>query len=300
MGSKILYSLVIRPISLLPFWALYALSDFTYLVLYKLVGYRTKVVRNNISKSFPNLNKAEIKRIESAFYKHLCDVIVEAIKAFTISEEAAKKRMVHQNPELLDQFYHEGKQVVLAGGHYGNWELFAITIGMNLKHKALALYTPLKNEFFDEKVKTSRSKYGLGMLSIQEIRKKLAALDDGLYAIIFGADQSPRKSQKAYWMNFLGQETGVQFGTEKFAQEIEAAVVFGNIHRIKRGYYEVRYQVISTDAKKEAYGYITQAHTKLLEREILKKPEHWLWSHKRWKHQRPAELPLNEDLKISL
>ena len=300
MGSKLLYYLLILPISYLPFWILYGLSDFTYLVLYKLIGYRTKVVRSNLKNSFPELDQKEIKRIEAAFYRHLCDVIVEAIKAFTISEQAAEKRMVHQNPELLDQFYQEGKQVVLAGGHYGNWELFAITIGMNLKHKAIALYTPLKNEFFNEKVKNSRSKYGLGMLSIQEIKKKISTLDNGLYAIIFGADQSPRKSQKAYWMTFLGQETGVQFGTEKFALENEAAVIFGNIHRIKRGYYEVRYQLISSNAVHEPYGYITQAHTKLLEKEIKQKPEHWLWSHKRWKHQRPEDMPLNEDLKISL
>ena len=101
-------------------------------------------------------------------------------------------------------------------------------------------------------------------------------------------------------MTFLGQETGVQFGTEKFAQEIGAVVIFGNIHRVKRGYYEVRYKLISSNAKHEPYGYITQAHTKLLEKEIQQKPEHWLWSHKRWKHRRPEQMPLNEELTISL
>jgi KDO2-lipid IV(A) lauroyltransferase len=143
MGSKILYHLIILPISKLPFGALYVLSDFIYLVLYKLIAYRTAVVRANLNQSFPTKSKAELKRIEKEFYKHLCDVIVEAIKAFTISQEEASKRMKHRNPELLDQFYHQGKQVVLAGGHYGNWELFAITIGLNLKHQALALFTPL-------------------------------------------------------------------------------------------------------------------------------------------------------------
>ena len=300
MGTKLLYYLFLLPLSKLPFGVLYLLSDLTYLVLYKLIGYRTKVVRGNLKRSFPEKSEKEILRIESEFYKHLCDVFGEGIKGFSISKKQAQKRMKQRNPELVNQFYKEGKQVILAGGHYGNWEMFAVAIGMALDYKTVALYTPLKNKFMDSKVRESRSKYGLGMMPINEIKKKLNDQKDNLYVTIFGADQSPRKSQKAYWMNFLNQETGVQFGTEKFAKEYKAAVVFGNIHRLKRGHYEVAYQLICEDATKTPYGYISQAHTKLLEREIRKKPEHWLWSHKRWKHQRPEELPLNQELDLLL
>ncbi|MEQ8909127.1 MAG: lysophospholipid acyltransferase family protein [Vicingaceae bacterium] len=300
MGTKLLYYLFLLPLSKLPFGALYVLSDLTYFVLYKLVGYRTKVVRGNIERSFPKKSKEEVLRVEREFYKHLCDVIVEGIKGFSISKKQAQKRMKQRNPELINQFYDQGKQVILAGGHYGNWELFAVAIGMALEYKTLALYTPLKNQFMDQKVRGSRSKYGLQMMPINEIKKKLNSKLGDLYTIIFGADQSPRKSQKAYWMSFLDQETGVQYGTEKFAKEYKAAVVFGNIHRIKRGHYEVAYQLICEDASKTEYGYVTQAHTKLLEKEIRQKPEHWLWSHKRWKHKRPDDMPMNEDLNLLL
>ena len=203
MGTKLLYYLFLLPLSKLPFGVLYLLSDLTYLVLYKLIGYRTKVVRGNLKRSFPEKSEKEILRIESEFYKHLCDVIVEGIKGFSISKKQAQKRMKQRNPELVNQFYKEGKQVILAGGHYGNWEMFAVAIGMALDYKTVALYTPLKNKFMDSKVRESRSKYGLGMMPINEIKKKLNDQKDNLYVTIFGADQSPRKSQKAYWMNFL-------------------------------------------------------------------------------------------------
>lgn len=293
MGSKLLYYLVILPISRLPFWILYLLSDFLYLILYKIIGYRTKVVHANIRNSFPEKSNEEVKAIESKFYAHLCDLVVESIKAFTISKEEAQKRMKDRNIDLVNQYTQKGKQLVMVGGHFGNWEMFAITIGIDMDAKALALYTPLKNKFFDNKIRNSRSKYGLEMLPIQEIKSKMAEMNEDLHTVIFGADQSPRKNQKAYWMNFLSQETGVQFGTEKFAMEYNAAVVFGNIYKIKRGFYEVQYDLICENAQETEYGFITRTHTQMLEKVIQSQPEYWLWSHKRWKHKRAEDQPLN-------
>jgi len=293
MGSKILFYLVILPVSKLPFWMLYLLSDFLYLVLYKVIGYRTKVVRENLSNSFPNKSEKEIVALEAKFYSHLCDLVVESLKAFSISLEEAKLRMKDRNIEVVNQYYKQGRQVVLVGGHYGNWELFAITIGATTAHSTVALYTPLKNQFINEKITKSRSKYGLEMLAIKDIKEKLTSIDAKLYAIIFGADQSPRKSQRAYWMNFLNQETGVQFGTEKFAKEFDAVFVFVTIYKTKRGYYELQYDLITDQANQEEFGYISKTHTQMLEKVIQQQPEHWLWSHRRWKHKRPEGEVLN-------
>ncbi len=287
LGSQLLYYLILLPLSKLPFVILYVLSDLTYFILYRLIGYRTKVVRTNLNKSFPEKTKQEISRIERQFYKHLCDLIVEGIKAFSLSKEEALKRMKSTNVSLVNQYKAQNRQMVLVGGHYGNWELYAITIGIQLDYKPIALYTPLKNAFMNEKVKTSRSKYGLEMLSIKSIRERLENISD-LHAIIFGADQSPRKSQKAHWVTFLNQETGVQFGTEKFAKDFNAVVIFGNIHKIKRGHYEVRYELITEEPNATVHGFISEQHTKLLERDIIQRPEYWLWSHKRWKHKKPS------------
>ena len=293
MGSKVLFYLVILPISKLPFWMLYLISDFLYLILYRIIGYRTKVVRQNLTNSFPDKTEKEILTIEAKFYSHLCDLVVESLKAFSITLEEAKLRMKDRNIEVVNQYFKQKRQVVLVGGHYGNWELFAITIGATTDHKTLALYTPLKNKFINEKITKSRSKYGLGMLSITEIKDKLNDINSDLYAIIFGADQSPRKSQRAYWMKFLNQETGIQFGTEKFAKEFNAVVIFTNIYKVKRGYYELQYDVITEQPNQEELGFISKTHTQMLEKVIQQQPEYWLWSHKRWKHTRPEGEVLN-------
>lgn len=287
MKNYALYYLIILPLSYLPFRVLYILSDIMYLMLYRLVGYRKKVVHNNLINSFPEKSAGEILKIESDFYRHLCDLIVESLKTFTISEKESQKRLTVRNPEVTDRFFNEGKSIVGVGGHNGNWELYAVVCAKQIKHRVVALYTPLNNKFFDKVLRESRSRFGLNMIPTSSAKEALPKDMSGQPAmVIFGMDQCPRKTQKAYWMNFLNQETAVQFGAEKYARDHNLPVVFGNIHKIKRGYYEVEYFVVCEDPAKMETGEITESFTRMLERIIIEKPQYWLWSHKRWKYRR--------------
>jgi Kdo2-lipid IVA lauroyltransferase/acyltransferase len=295
IGYFFYYGLIL-PISWLPFKALYAFSDGLFFLVYRVFKYRKRVVNANLKNSFPTYSEQKILEIEEGFYRHLCDVVVEAFKGFTISEKDVAERMQILNPAVLDGFFEQGKSVVMVGGHYNNWELFALAIDARINHQAVALYTDLQNKVMDQKVRSSRSKYGLRMLSIHQIREALAQKQDELTATIFGSDQSPSKKQRAYWMTFLNQETAVQFGAEKFAKEYDMPVVFGLIHKVKRGFYEVHCQLITAKPNETPLGYITQMHTQLLEKAIIDKPQYWLWSHKRWKRTRSADDVLNETI----
>lgn len=289
----LVYYLLIIPLSYLPFFLLYRISDILFLILYYLVPYRRKVVSTNIKNSFPEKSAQQHAEISRKFYRHLCDLIVESLKTFTISKKQAERRMKHRNPELLNRFFEEGRNVVMVGGHYGNWELFAVTIDQAIKHQSVALYTALDNKFFNQKMLRSRSRFGLKMLPFQTIKQELNEGNAQPSVTIFGADQCPRKSQRAFWMEFLNQETGVQYGTEKFAQDYNMPVVQGNIYKIKRGYYEVVYTLLKEHPRQTDYGEITTLHTRFLEKIIQQQPEYWLWSHKRWKYQR-SEVPVHD------
>lgn len=282
--NKLLYYMLLVPISHLPFFVLYGISNVLYIILYRVVGYRKAVVRKNLTHSFPEKSVEEIRKIEKGFYRHLCDIIVESVKNFTISETTAKKRMKMANPELVDHYFNEGKSVILVGGHYNNWELFALAIPGQIKQTPLALYSPLKNKFWNEKIIDSRSKYGLHMLRIDPIIQKIKTNKEEQFAVIFGSDQSPRKSQLAHFTSFLNQETAVAYGVERMAREFDIPVISGSNVKVSRGHYKVIYTLISDDHNKFKEGEITAAFTKRLEKDILDAPQYWLWSHKRWKH----------------
>jgi len=287
--NYLFYYCLIIPLSLLPHRVLYFLSDVMYLVVYRVVGYRKEVIYTNLRNSFPEKTEDELREIMRKYYHHMCDLVVESLKNFTISKKEADKRMTPRNAELPNSYFEKGKSLVFIGGHYGNWELYGVAVPLTIKHKMLALFTPLKNKFFDEKIRKSRSKFGLLMLSSEEIREQLELHKDQLTATIFASDQSPRKGQRAYWTTFLNQETGVQFGAEKFARQYNMAVITGGIFKVRRGYYEVHYQLICENPSELPEGEIMERFTRVQEDIIKKQPEYWLWSHKRWKYKKPLE-----------
>jgi len=289
LPSALLYYLVILPVSKLPYPVLYFLSDVLFVVFYYVLGYRMKVIAGNIDRSFPDLSRPEKKAIVRNFYRHFCDLIVESLKVFSITEQQVKQRFIVRNPELLNNYFDQGRSVILAGGHFNNWELFAVAIDQPLKHQAVAVYKPLTNAYFDQLMRVSRGKYGLKMIPISIVKKEFEKSREELAVFILATDQSPGKKTKAYWMNFLNQETAVLFGTEKYATEYNYPVVYGCINKLKRGHYEVVFELVHDQPADTPYGFITEAHTRLLERDILRKPEFWLWSHRRWKHKKPLE-----------
>lgn len=285
--SAFFYYLVILPISILPYFLLYRISDLLFLIFYGF-GYRKKVIYGNIKRSFPEKSDAAHRRIARSFYRHFADLIVESLKVFTISEKEVDQRMKFSNPELVNKYFDQGKSVILAGGHFNNWELFAVAIDKAVKHRSIAIYKPLSNVFFDEKMRATRSKYGLEMIAIKDVKPVFERNRNELTLTIFGTDQSPGNVKKAHWMNFLNQDTAVLFGTEKFAIEYNYPVVFGCIHKRSRGHYEVEFRELIQDPSATVHGQITEAHTRMLEQDIIKHPEFWLWSHRRWKRSRPS------------
>ena len=281
--------IIIYALSLLPMWMLYGVADFAYFILYTVLKYRIQVTRKNLRNAFPDKSEDELKNLEKRFYRHLGDVLVETIKSFSISSASLKKRMKVLNPELLESYYAKGNSVIATTGHYGNWEWAAMTLSLHFdKFKAMGLYLPLKNKVFNRAMIRSRSRFGVNLVSVTEISEVMEKTKNECCIWGLIVDQSPGKPEKAIWLNFLNQETPVAGGTEKYARQYNMVVVYGKITKVKRGFYTLEYLPVSDNAQASAIGEITSKHTACLEQVIKSDPAYWLWTHKRWKHKRPA------------
>jgi len=283
--SKVLYYLVLLPLSKLPFGVLYGISDFLYLVLYKLLKYRQKVVRTNLVNSFPDRSVKEIEAIEKDFYKHFCDLLVESVKMFSISKSEIRDRSILTNPELFNKLYQEGKSIILVGGHYNNWEIGAAILPAQVKHHIIGIYAPLSNPFFNDKISKSRSKFGMEMLPKKEVKAGFEKYKNELPAFIFATDQSPTHSKQVHWSIFLNQPTAIHLGAESFARQYGHTVVFIYVNKVKRGYYTMEAKILEADPANTKEGEITEKHKLWLERQIQEEPRYWLWTHKRWKRK---------------
>ncbi len=276
-------------LSLLPFPVLYLFSNFVYAVLYYIIGYRKKVVLENLRNSFPEKSEAEIKRICKAYYHYLCDLFLETFKTLTISKEAMIRHcsFAPGTMELFERFEKENKSAILVLGHYGNWEWAGNTFSLLCKHQLYVIYHPIGNKFFDDLMFKMRTRFGTKLITMKNTFREMLANRNELSMTAFIADQTP-SSQNAYWTKFLNQDTPVFRGTEIIAKKLDSPVVYITINKIKRGYYQMQAEVLCEHPAGTADGVISELHTRRLEKDIIACPEIWLWSHRRWKHKKPV------------
>ncbi len=272
-------------LSIMPHFVLYRISDLMYVVMYHVFGYRLKVITENLRNSFPEKSEEEIIKIRKEFYKNLMDIMVETVKEFTLSPKAMKKRFRFTNPELFRKFYDEGKSVMMLMGHFNNWE-YAVSTPLWVKQECWAVYGKLDNKYMDKHIVRTREKYGFTLFPMSETYNVMLNHKQGDKLYMFMADQSPHHGSIKYWINFLNQETPVHIGAEKLSKMLDLAVVFIDIQKVKRGYYEITAEVLFEDAKNTAEHEITDTYFSVLEEVIRKNPANWLWSHKRWKYKK--------------
>jgi KDO2-lipid IV(A) lauroyltransferase len=265
-------------------------TDFFYLLLITIVPYRKKVIEGNIERSFPNKTKRERAKIKRKFYRHFCDLLAEGIKNLTISKAALTRRFVVKNAEVMYHLYNQKKSVILVSGHYNNWEWLIASQNFLFPHQAMGIGMPMSSKFWDKKINERRMRFGMNVIHSKNFKAEIETNLHHPVAVLTLGDQSPGDSSKSYWMDFLNQKTAVAFGTEMIAHQFDFAVVYFSTRKLKRGYYEMELVLISDTPKLSPWGELTEAHTHLLEKDIIANPEYWIWSHKRWKRSVPTKL----------
>jgi len=272
--------------SRLPMRILYIKSDFIYLFMFYIIGYRKKVVLENLKLSFPEKSDAELRTISKKFFKHFIDLIMESVKAFSISKKQISKRYTYKNPELVNAFAEEGKNIALVGAHQANWE-WSFSLPMVLNINIYGAYTKLNNKYFENWLRKSREKFGvIGFKTsdtVRGIQKNMNNKKQAAYILL--SDQSPQPHQTYYWRNFFNIKVPVHTGAEMLSKKFDLVVINYVTRKVKRGYYETEFQLI-TDTPKTFKDYqITDAYTTLTEDNIKVQPELYLWSHRRFKHR---------------
>jgi len=273
-------------LSRLPMRILYIKSDIFFFIVYYIIRYRKKVVLDNLKLSFPGKSNEELKLMSKKFFKHFMDLVMESIKAFSISEKQILKRYTYKNPELVNTLFKQGKSIALVGAHQANWE-WSISLPLVLDQPITGAYTKLNNKYFEKAVRDSREKFGvIGVKTSETVKRMQYNVANKIQAAyILLSDQSPQPHKTFYWREFFNIKVPVHTGAEMLSKKFDLVVVNYVTKKVKRGYYETEFQLI-TDSPKEFENYqITDKYIDLTEKNILQQPELYLWSHKRYKHK---------------
>jgi len=294
-AGYILGYLVFWVLGHLPYRLQYFISDLLFIGVYYLVRYRRKVSFSNLRLAFPEKSTRELRKIERSFYHHLCDLGIESAISGFLTEKQIKERFTYRNPELMEDLYRKGKQVIGITGHYGNWE-WSLNMPLFFSHHIIGIYKPMNNPWFDRYFRSKRERFGAHAVAMEQVARELVKCkNNGLLAFAgFVADQRPVWEHIQYWTTFMGQMTPVYLGPEKLALKLDTAVVFFRIRKVKRGYYETELELITESPSALSPHELTERHVKMLEELIHENPAWWLWSHRRWKFSYEAYLKREE------
>lgn len=289
---KVLYRILIAIIYLLsslPLRVHYLISNLLYYLLRYVVRYRLKVVRQNLFTSFPEKTEKELRKIERDFYRFFSDYIVESFKLLTISQEEMKRRLVFKGMDNIEKAIENGQSCALYLGHYCNWEwVSSLPLWLTPKVQCGQIYHPIQNKEFDCLFLRLRQRMGALCIPMQDTLRKILEFRQANQPVVIGyiSDQKPNWVNIHHWVDFLHHDTPVLTGAERIIRKVNHAVFYADIQRVRRGYYELEIVPITSEPQKMKEFEITDAYYRLLEQSILRAPEFWLWSHKRWARTR--------------
>lgn len=273
---------ILKGLSYLPLWILYVISDFLFLLVYRLFKYRRQVVRDNLLKSFPEKSNQELKAIEHDFFKFLCDLILETVKGYSMSRAETRKRVVFKETEIYDELFEKGKNGIVVLGHQGNWEWVSRAAPLWVRNKLAVVYKPLSDKKFEVFMNKARSEFGAELIPMSDVARFILR-EKQPFLLILLADQTPTDSKTSIWTKFLNQETAILPGPAKLSQKYNIPLIYHSINRKSRGYYECVPKVLIQESSLADEKSLTELHVRQLESEIRRDPATWLWSHRRWK-----------------
>lgn len=281
----ILFKLIVAITSSLSTQNLYRVSAFFKFVLFTVIGYRKRVVLNNIKNSFPHLTGKEVKNLANDYFQNLCDLMIETFASYNWPESKLRQKFKFTNPEILENYVKEKKQLIGVAGHFGNFEIGAVSIPSQLHLNSYAVYRPIANRWINDYVVAKRTRTGVNIFDSKNLRTELETMSSPCILFLL-ADQSPSKIEKAYWVNFLHQETAFTHGPTDLAKSLGWPIIYIDIKTIKRGQYEAEISIAIEDPSTWDAQEIAQLLASKYEQTIRNSPSDWLWSHKRWKWKR--------------
>lgn len=293
LRMQLLLFLLVYPIiwffSILPLPILYKISDFFYFLVYYVFGYRKEIVYNNLKTVFPEKDTKELIAIQKKFYHHFIDIFVEMIKSFTISEQNLKRRYTFNNIEVIQKIVKNNQSIILMGSHYANWEWIFI-LNTYVDCLGVAAYNRIENKYFDKAIRKSRGRFGTALATTGNLIKLLEKNKEENITAIYGllSDQSPMISKTRYWREFFGVKVPVHTGAEFLAKSNDFAVVMMRTKKIKRGFYETEFEVLTENPKSFKDYQITDLFLERVEQQVKEKPDYYMWSHRRFKHRDKA------------
>jgi KDO2-lipid IV(A) lauroyltransferase len=273
----------VRLLSRAPFPVLYSISTFLGWLAYRVFPYRQHVVRENLTKAFPDFDEKQLQHVMRGYYRGFAEVLVELIKAASLPAEELRRRVRIVNLEAPRALLEQGKPVLLVAAHQCNWEWMLLGLSLQLGFRVDAAYKPLVNAWAEREMLAIRTRFGSRLIAAKSLLPDIIKHRKDVRAIAMVADQEPTSSEHKHWTRFLNRDTAFYMGAEEIARATKYPAFFIAMKRTAQGFYELTIKPLAPGGETLSTGEITERYARLCEEQIREAPPDWPWSHKRWR-----------------
>jgi KDO2-lipid IV(A) lauroyltransferase len=280
-------SVWLRLVAALPQWLLYGFASLLAFIAFRVVHYRDRVVRENLTIAFPGIDAAALRDLMRRFYAGYADVLVELAMAVRLRPEAIRERVTIRNLDRVRERIAAGRPVLLVAAHQCNWEWMLLALSLELGYPLDAAYKPLVDPWADREMKILRTRFGARLVPAQELLGDVLRRNKVLRAIAMVGDQEPVTSDRKHWVRFLNRDSAFFLGGEEIARKFKYAALFIRMRRVARGRYEMDFEPLCEAGEALAPGEFTERYARMVEAQIREAPADWPWNHKRWKLRKP-------------
>lgn len=274
--------------SRLPLTVLYAFGAIVYLLVYRVFRIRRSVVRANLETAFPEKDALEIGRLARNCYRNYCDVLMEMIKSMTIRAEDLTGRVEFEDLDALEQRLAQGQPVLVALAHQCNIEWLLLALCCRLDYPAEAVYRPVSSPWVEKVTTATYTRFGGTLIDDRSVVREIMQRRSVPRVVAIVSDQSPNLDDHAVWVTFLNQDTAFYLAPDTIARFANYPVFFLGMRRLARGRYAAGVECIAEPPYTGKDQVVIRSYIDRVERQILDRPEDWLWLHKRWKRRKPV------------
>jgi KDO2-lipid IV(A) lauroyltransferase len=278
---------MIKLISRVPLWVLYALAWIVYVLSFYVLRHRRHVIVPQLELVFPSLSDAERRRIHKQFLKNYCQVMVEILKGASISAEELKKRVRITDLKPVLRFLDAGRSVMFLTSHMGNWEWLLQGVTLHLGYPLDAAYKPIRREYGERLLLALRTRFGARLVPAKDVLADYLSRRAIVHGLAMNADQTPLPTERLQWTRFLGQDTAFYVGGEQIARATRLPIFYVRMRRVRRGRYEVEMSELWDGSERTESGELTARYARACEADVLARPADWLWTYRRWRFKKP-------------
>ena len=292
----ILYSLVGSFVRLMPWETVNRVGEIVAAFAYNFIPVRKRLTIDNLRHAFPAKSDEEIEQIARGAFRNVVTALLEIFWFPRLTREKLSEIVSMPDVQIMDTLLNEGKGLIMLGGHFGNWELNALAVGLLGGHQLTIIVQEQRNGYVDAFMSKNRTMFGSKLVDMKRSPREILAAIQRNEVVAMLADQSG--PQEGLFIKYFGRLASTHRGPAVFSVRTGAPIVMSFILRKSDGRYEVIFEEVDTanltGTDDEKITELTKRHVAVLEKYATLYPDHWLWMHKRWKHTPPV-ISANEE-----